>query len=163
MTGAAAGLADLDRLVAVRLDAASLGGAGPAAARERDVAIRDLIETNRFAPLDRPAAAWTLTVAVRDRRLVLDIAAEAGAPLRLSLPLNRLRRQIADYEAACAGYYGAVRAAPPEAVEAMDHARRAIHDQGAALLRERLAATVAMDAETARRLFTLVAALFWRG
>jgi uncharacterized protein (UPF0262 family) len=41
--------------------------------------------------------------------------------------------------------------------------RRSLHDEGSALLRARLAGKVETDLDTARRLFTLVCALHWRG
>lgn len=167
MRDAAARAREVDRIVAVNLDPLSLGGAAAHVAHERDIAARDLIETNRFAPHGQPAAAWRLTLGLVERRLILDIAARDAAPdapaLRVALPLAQLRRLINDYYLTCDSYYAAVRAAPAETVEAIDHARKAIHDDGAALIRDRLAATVTLDAETARRLFTLVATLFWHG
>ena len=41
--------------------------------------------------------------------------------------------------------------------------RRAIHNDGAELLRQRLADKVAIDNDTARRLFTLICVLHLRG
>jgi uncharacterized protein (UPF0262 family) len=41
--------------------------------------------------------------------------------------------------------------------------RRGVHNEGATVLRERLGGKIAIDFETARRLFTLVCALRWRG
>lgn len=157
----------LNRIVAVDLDPVSLGGAAADVVHERAVAARDLIDVNRFAPHDQPAAAWRLGVAVIDQRLALTIAAadsaSGTAPLRLSLPLAQLRRLIRDYYETCDSYYAAVRTAPAETVAAIDGERRALHDRGAGLIADRLAAAVDLDTETARRLFTLVATLFWKG
>jgi uncharacterized protein (UPF0262 family) len=41
--------------------------------------------------------------------------------------------------------------------------RRGVHNEGAGLLRERLAGKVELDEDTSRRLFTLICALRWRG
>jgi uncharacterized protein (UPF0262 family) len=41
--------------------------------------------------------------------------------------------------------------------------RRAIHNDGSSLLQERLSGKVTTDLDTARRLFTLICALHWRG
>ena len=41
--------------------------------------------------------------------------------------------------------------------------RRQIHNDGATLLIERLKGKIEMDFDTARRLFTLVCVLYWRG
>ena len=46
--------------------------------------------------------------------------------------------------------------------QAIDMGRRALHDEGAAMLRTRLAERVAVDTGTARRLFTLVCVLQMR-
>jgi uncharacterized protein (UPF0262 family) len=40
--------------------------------------------------------------------------------------------------------------------------RRGLHDEGAALMRERLAGKIAIDFATARRLFTLVCVMHQR-
>jgi uncharacterized protein (UPF0262 family) len=42
-------------------------------------------------------------------------------------------------------------------------ARRGLHNEGSELLRERLAGKIEVDHDTARRLFTLVCVLYWRG
>ena len=41
--------------------------------------------------------------------------------------------------------------------------RRGIHDEGAGILRDRLAGKIEVDHRTARRLFTLLCALRWKG
>ena len=63
----------------------------------------------------------------------------------------------------CGSYYNAIRTDSPQRIEAIDMGRRALHDEGSELLRERLADRVAIDANTARRLFTLLCVLHIRG
>ena len=41
--------------------------------------------------------------------------------------------------------------------------RRGLHNEGAQLLAERLKGKIDCDSDTARRLFTLVTALHWKG
>jgi uncharacterized protein (UPF0262 family) len=41
--------------------------------------------------------------------------------------------------------------------------RRALHDEGSVLLMERLKRKVKVDHDTARRLFTLICVLHWKG
>jgi uncharacterized protein (UPF0262 family) len=41
--------------------------------------------------------------------------------------------------------------------------RRAIHNDGSRILMERLKGKVAVDIDTARRLFTLICVLHWKG
>ena len=63
----------------------------------------------------------------------------------------------------CESYYEAVRTAPPSRIQAIDVNRRALHDEGSQLLRDKLMTRIVVDADTARRLFTLVCALHWKG
>ena len=63
----------------------------------------------------------------------------------------------------CESYYDAIRNATPQRIEALDMGRRGLHNEGSALLRSRLAGKVEVDEDTARRLFTLICALHWRG
>jgi uncharacterized protein (UPF0262 family) len=41
--------------------------------------------------------------------------------------------------------------------------RRGLHNEGSQLLMERLADKVDIDFDTARRLFTLICVLYWKG
>ena len=41
--------------------------------------------------------------------------------------------------------------------------RRSLHDEGSNLLMERLSRKVTLDFDTARRLFTLICVLHWKG
>ena len=68
-----------------------------------------------------------------------------------------------DYFLVCETYFDAIRTAPPTRIQQIDVGRRALHDEGATALIERLAGRVTLDQTTARRLFTLVCALHWRG
>jgi len=136
--------------------------------QERRVAIYDLIEDNTFKPLRAVEAGhhgpYTLQLAVQDGRLALTIGNEAGEPLEaLVLGLARFRRPIRDYFAICDSYYQAIRKATAAEIETIDMARRAIHNDAADLLIERLEGKVETDHLTARRLFTLICVLHIRG
>jgi len=63
----------------------------------------------------------------------------------------------------CESYYAAIRTATPAQIEAIDMGRRGLHDEAAVILVERLAGKVVLDRETARRFFTLIYALHWKG
>jgi uncharacterized protein (UPF0262 family) len=63
----------------------------------------------------------------------------------------------------CDSYYQAIRTATPDRIEAIDMGRRGIHDEGSRTLQERLKDKVRTDFETARRLFTLICVLHWKG
>jgi uncharacterized protein (UPF0262 family) len=136
--------------------------------QERRIAIFDLLEGNRFAPqrpyTDGYAGPYKVTLAVEDGRLAIGIARADGTPLEtLILALGRFRRPIRDYFAICDSYFQAIRQATPQQIETVDMARRAIHNEAAELLRERLEGKIEVDFDTARRLFTLICVLHIRG
>jgi uncharacterized protein (UPF0262 family) len=152
------------RLVAVHLDERSLGRGNPSQQHERSAAAYDLIEENLFVPQDHEGGPYVLHILLQDGRLVLDIRLENGNPIVAHiLSLTPLRRVIRDYFTICDSYYAAIRTASPSQIETIDMARRGLHNEGSELLRERLAGKITIDFATARRLFTLVSALHWKG
>jgi uncharacterized protein (UPF0262 family) len=125
---------------------------------------RDLLEQNSFAPIDDDNGPYVLHLKVDGARLVFDIRRENGKPVVAHLlSLSPLRRIVKDYYTICDSYYQAIRTATPDKIEALDMGRRAIHNDGSRVLMERLKSKVALDHDTARRLFTLVCVLHWRG
>jgi uncharacterized protein (UPF0262 family) len=151
------------RLVQIELDEGSLASLSPEQDDERKVAILDLLNSNRFEPEGGGPGPFRLKLSVVDSRLVLEIAG-SDFERRLLLSMSPLRSVIRDYFMLCDSYYLAIRnATTPSQVEVLDMGRRGVHDEAAGILQERLRGKVEMDAETARRLFTLVCALRWRG
>ena len=156
----------MSRLVAVTLDEAGLAPPTPEVEQERKVAIFDLLEENAFDVEQEGVPPWPyrLDLSIRDRRLVFDIRTEAGEPAaEFHLSLGPFRQIIKDYFAICESYYDAVKKLPPSQIEAIDMGRRGIHNEGARILEERLEGKARVDADTARRLFTLVCVLHFRG
>lgn len=153
-----------DRLVAVTLDEGSIARGSANIDHEREVAIYDLIDQNSFAVVGRNDGPYSLTLSIADDRLVLAItAARAEGEVRHMLSLTPLRRVIKDYFIVCDSYYEAIRTAPPSRIQSIDMGRRALHDEGSRVLVERLKDKIDMDHDTARRLFTLICALHWKG
>jgi uncharacterized protein (UPF0262 family) len=151
------------RLVEVTLDETSIGRGTPDQEHERAIAIYDLVQENSFALPDRDDGPYKLRVALQDGKLTLDIEpSKGGVKAEHVLPLVSFRTLLKDYFLICESYYAAVRTATPAQIEALDRNRRAIHDEAASIVSERLAAKVEVDSETARRLFTLIAALHWK-
>ena len=152
------------RLAAITLDEASLGTPNDEVEHERRVAMYDLIEANQFRPSGDDGGPYTLQLGISGNRLVFDIRTPDGAPVVAHmLSLMPFRRIVKDYFTVCDSYYAAIRTATPDRIEALDMARRALHDEGSTLVLERLERKVELDFDTARRLFTLISVLHWKG
>ena len=159
-----AGASATSRLVDVELDE-SIGRSTPDIEHERAVAIFDLVEENSFQPVgDTGEGPYRLKLSLVEQRLVFAIARESGdAVMTHILSLTPFRRIVKDYFMICDSYYQAIRTATPDKIEAIDMGRRGIHDEGSRTLQERLNGKVRVDFETARRLFTLICVLHWKG
>jgi uncharacterized protein (UPF0262 family) len=152
------------RIVRIDLDDAASLRQSAEAEQERAVAIFDLIEENEFIPsIDHPGP-YHLCLAVVESRLVFDIRDTGDQPVyKFILSLTPLRRIIKEYFDVCESYYAAIKSSSLSQIEAIDMGRRGLHNEGAALLAERLKGKIRCDADTARRLFTLITALHWKG
>jgi uncharacterized protein (UPF0262 family) len=152
------------RLVKVTLDEGSIGRSSPDIEHERAVAIYDLLEDNSFQPVDHDGGPYALQLSIAENRLVFDIRNEDGTPVMAHLfSLTPLRRIVKDYFLICDSYYKAIRTSTPSQIEAIDMGRRGLHNEGSELLMERLKEKIAVDFDTARRLFTLICVLHWKG
>lgn len=152
------------RITAIELDERTILWRNADVEQERRVAIFDLLEGNYFAPRSGVPGPYRLLMRVEEGRLAMDVSDEAGMPLEtLSVGLAPFRRTIREYFAICDSYYKAIRNASPAQIETIDMARRAIHNEAAELLKERLADKVEVDFDTARRLFTLICVLHIKG
>jgi len=155
---------DPNRLIDVELDE-SIGRSTPDVEHERAVAIFDLIEENSFRPVsDAGAGPYKLKLSLVDARLVFAVSRANGEPVITHiLSLTPFRRIVKDYYMICESYYDAIRSATPSHIEAIDMGRRGLHNEGSQTLKDRLAGKIEIDFDTARRLFTLVCVLHWRG
>ncbi|KCZ93839.1 UPF0262 family protein [Hyphomonas johnsonii] len=149
-----------NRLISVEIDDETLGASGPDAEHERRVAIFDLIEENSFALSDHDKGPYVLSLSQVDRKLVFAIHDESGTDVHtFILSMGPFRGVIRDYFMICDSYYDAIRTQTSHQIEAIDMARRGIHNEGSELLAERLEGKVTVDFQTSRRLFTLICAL----
>jgi uncharacterized protein (UPF0262 family) len=152
------------RLIAITLDERSIVRGNANVEHEREVAIFDLLEGNSFALDGRDDGPYKLTLGIVEDRLVLSVGNETVDPLVTHvLSLSPFRRLIKDYFIVCDSYYAAIRSAPPSRIQSIDMGRRALHDEGSRVLAERLKGKITVDHDTARRLFTLICALHWKG
>jgi uncharacterized protein (UPF0262 family) len=155
---------DKHHLVAVTLDEGSIGRSNPDVEHERAIAIYDLLEANVFAPLGHDDGPYALHLSMAENRLVFDIRLADGTPVIAHFfSLTPLRRIVKDYFMICDSYYQAIRTATPSQIEAIDMGRRGLHDEGSRVLMERLKRKVKIDFDTARRIFTLICVLHWKG
>jgi uncharacterized protein (UPF0262 family) len=152
------------RLIDVELDD-TIGRSTPDVEHERAVAIFDLIEENSFRPInDTGEGPYRLKLSLVEARLVFAISREGGEDVVTHiLSLTPFRRIVKDYYMICESYYEAIRNSTPSQIEAIDMGRRGLHNDGSQTLMDRLAGKIDVDFGTARRLFTLICVLHWRG
>lgn len=149
------------RLASIELDAASLPAASAEIEHERRVAVFDLIEKNSFEPAGAAGGPYALRMSSQDGRLVFDVSGPDFAKAH-GLSMSPLTKVIKDYIDICDSYYEVLRGTDVGKIEAIDMGRRGLHNEGADILKARLDGKIAIDHETARRLFTLVTALYRR-
>jgi len=156
--------ADDNRLIDISLDERTVVRRSPEVEHERQVAIFDLLEGNRFAPAGIHKGPFKLHLSIEENRLLFDIQNGAGdAVAQVTLPLLPFRRIVKSYFEVCESYFQAIKTASPAKIEAIDMGRRGLHNDGSELLRERLDGKIDIDFDTARRLFTLICVLHIRG
>lgn len=156
------------RIIAVELDEQTIIWRNADVEQERRIAIFDLLEGNYFAPQraypDGYDGPYRVRLAVQEGRLAIEIARENSEVLEvIILGLSRFRRSIKDYFAICDSYFQAVRQATAQQIETIDMARRGVHNEAAEILIECLQGKIALDFDTARRLFTLICVLHIKG
>ena len=155
-------LADAEGLAAHRLSSMSaraLNGSAPSAgcgwsserghahgaielARERQLAVQDLVESNRFVPEHGPPGPYAAEISLQGERMLFLITPvdSDSEPTRVTVPVADLTGLVRDYHAICQSYYDALQRASVGKIEAIDMGRRALHDEGAGLLAECLKA-----------------------
>ena len=152
------------RLIDVVLDETSIGRNKPEIEQEREIAVFDLLEANSFALSNGQEGPYRLQLSIIEKRLVFDVQNENSVTLStFVLSLTPFKRIAKDYFFICETYFEAIKTAPPSKIEAIDMGRRGLHNEGSELLISRLEGKVKVDFDTARRLFTLICALYWKG
>tara|TARA_R110000782_G_scaffold78276_4_gene155098 strand:- start:37261 stop:37743 length:483 start_codon:yes stop_codon:yes gene_type:complete len=152
------------RIIDITLDQQSILWRSADVEQERRIAIFDLLEENYFRPVrshdDGYAGPYRVRLSTQEGRLVIEIDREDGTALEaVILGLGRFRRPIREYFAICDSYFQAIRQSTAQQIETVDMARRAIHNNAAEMLMERLEGKIEVDFDTARRLFTLICVL----
>lgn len=153
------------RLLEIVLDEATIGRGDPKVNHEREVAIYDILDDSHFVVRGHEASGpYRLKLSLVEDKLNFDVSDEAGTRLvTRPLALAPFKRILKDYFLVLDSYFKAVTAGQPSKIEAIDMGRRGLHDEGSELLKERLSSDFEIDFDTARRLFTLLSALSWKG
>jgi uncharacterized protein (UPF0262 family) len=156
------------RLARVVLDKEALTHLSPIVEADLAQAVADLEFGSRFAPVAAKLAAsvtgpYELHLSIGEGRLMFDVRSIDGSKvMRLGLALGALRRLIKDYQLLVDSHARAMEEGRETRIHAIDVGRRGLHNEGAALLCQRLDGKFAIDFDTARRLFTLVCVLLAR-
>jgi uncharacterized protein (UPF0262 family) len=156
--------ASTKRLTSLSLDEDTIARGNPDQEHERAVAIWDILEDNYFCVPDHAGGPYTLRLGLSESRLAFEVStADGSGSVVHFLSLTPFRRVIKDYGLVCESYRNAIRSASPTQIEAIDMGRRGLHNEASELLMQRLEGKVEVDFNTARRLFTLIYALHWKG
>ncbi len=151
-----------ERLARVVLDDEGGARLSPLQEADRAHAVADLEAEGQFA-VEAHRGPYILHLAIQDGRLGFDIRDSADAPLvAYALALGPFRKLVKDYQLMVESHAASVQEGREARIQAIDMGRRGLHDEGARLVRQRLAGKIAIDFATARRLFTLVVALYRR-
>lgn len=153
------------RLSRVVLDDEGQANLPPLIEADREQAVADIAQANRFVPLALKAGQicngpFALHLALRDGRMIIDIRCDDDSPVvAIGLALGPFRSVIKDYHLLVDSHIKAVEEGRMEHIQAVDMGRRGLHNEGAELLRRRLRGKIDIDFDTARRLFTLLCVL----
>ena len=148
-----------ERIVKFTLDESSIKKRSMEAEHEKTVAITDLMHENSFQPLCMQGGPYEVVLRIADGRLIFDIHSEKDEKAQAALPMTPLRGVIRDYFMICESYYAALKAKGTGKIEAIDMARRSIHNEGSEELQKLLKGRIQVDFATSRRLFTLICVL----
>jgi uncharacterized protein (UPF0262 family) len=153
------------RLSRVVLEGEALTRLSPILEADRAQAVADLAAENHFTltgPRAQPGP-YVLHLSIQEGRLVFDIRRADDAPLgAILLALGPFRSLIKDYQLLVESHIKAVEEGREARIQAIDMGRRGLHNEGAELMIQRLGGKIAINFETARRLFTLVCVLHQR-
>lgn len=149
-----------ERIAKIALAEGSVIRRTPEIEHERTIALSDLLESNSFAPVGLEQGPYDVALSISDNRLHILIKSLEGEELaRVLLPLTPFRSVIKDYFLICESYFDAIKQGSVLRIEAIDMARRGLHNEGSELLAGLLKERVSIDFDTARRLFTLICVL----
>ncbi len=160
------GIPPQNSIIKIALDEGSFLRRRPEVEHEREVALFDLLERNKFELVgdDAVPGPYHVNLAIKEDRLIFVLLSLDDVPIReIALQTRPFRPIIKDYFLVCESYFDAIKTMSPTQIESIDMGRRSLHNEGTLKLQERLSEYVTLDTPTARRLFTLLCVLHMRG
>ncbi len=151
-----------ESIIELTLDEATIRYRNPEIKHEREMAITDLLHQNRFEPLElKGKGPYKLHLSAVDQRLFMSVKSsiDEGEAQTIILSMRGFRKLIKDYFMMWEAYSEGISTHTSEKLQALDMGRRAMHNEGAELLISSLEHQVAVDLDTARRIFTLICIL----
>ena len=146
----------------IELDPLLAEAASPQLRQDRDIAIHDLVTANNFHPTKLKPGAYALALSYINARLTFELTDPNEQMCLIALSLTPFRRLFRDYFDMYDAYQAAILKGGAAQVEAIDMARRGIHNELADILIERLDGKAMLDHDTARRLISVIASLFYK-
>ncbi|MCI5049373.1 MAG: UPF0262 family protein [Rickettsiales bacterium] len=150
-------------IASITLDEGSIIRRSEEVERERATAIADLLARNHFKPHCVQEGPYEVYLSIKDNSLLIRITSDTLTEARdVILPIKPFKGIVKDYFIMVESYLAAVNGGEPHRVEAIDMARRGVHNEGSELLQNQLDGRITLDFDTARRLFTLICVLHIR-
>jgi uncharacterized protein (UPF0262 family) len=152
------------KIMTVQIDDRGINYKNPFIAREKQIAMDDLVYKNYFSLKNGQEGPYNLFIRIIDFRAILQIGNQKTAEIiKISIPLMAYMKTVKDYFQMCETYYESINHLPPDRIESLDMGRRAIHNEAAEMLMKSLEPWAKVDHITARQLFTLICVLLSRG
>lgn len=128
--------------------------------RECRKALEDLSKTAKFQPKENYNAPYSIELSLEKNKFTFKVRDAGGDNLPyLILSLSPYKHLIKDYFLMIDSYEQLRPHSMPTKLEAIDMARRGLHNEAAELMIERLKDKIEIDLDTARGLFTLICVL----
>ena len=132
----------------------------PAVEREKVMALEDLVRTGTFAPLKSGDGPYRVNISMESAdRMILSVTDKQDACIDYHLALQPLKGMIKDYFVMCDALQDSLGKANADRIEAIDMARRSIHDEAAEEIISQLKEQISVCLDTSRRIFTLACVL----
>ena len=129
--------------------------------REMEAIIGDLIQHATLSLVGFQKPPYRLRISAHENQMILEFFSLRDKPIHFYfLSLRPLQRHFKDYQDIILAHLEQAQRSSRHQLEAIDMARRGIHNDAAQLLIERLKGKIVIDDETARIFFSLLAILF---